>query len=922
LGGATRTGWRLWRSPLWRKAPVVLLRHRSALAAMVVAGFLVALAASSAPFVTTASASAELKANLSDLSPLATGLVVTSLTRGVGSVAALTGEADRRERALRTVTDRFRLDPPVFTLESQLPFSVTTGAGDERVLLMSRTNVLRHIRKLATVPGAGVWVSDLTARDAHVRPGGTIRLASATQEVSRVLRLRVKGIYRALDRSAPGAYWANFLAEILPPGADPPPPARYIFMSRDALLGATRRLASTRTIRVQGRTYHEHLGIEVISITEMAVAPGGLTLARARALAHRFGVFRRELKTSSLGRVLDCGGPRVFVAPGPPPVSRCSVSSSLSSAVALANRDASEISPGVSLLAGAGTAIALAVAGAAGVFLVRRRSVEAALLYARGEHVASFVTRSALELLLPVALGAAAGFAVALALTGSFAPTGSIDRETVHTALSHAAVAAAAALALAAGAAGVVYVRQFDSGTRRHAWARRVPWELPLLAAGFWLLAEVLSGRGLASSGAAAAGHPTLAVFVFPLLLVAGAAGLAMRALRPLLRSRPGRGAGLPDTAFLAFRRLSAARGLLTALFVVSAVAFGAYFYAQALAGSLSRNVAEKAYIAYGGDAQALSPGGPLPKRFPYPLTEVEYGNQAATIDASGTAADVLAVDPGTLGAVLRWYPDWGRDPRPLLGSLDGGGRTLPAIATRSVPAGTAAISLAGARVPIHVVARVSAFPGMSAGTPLLVVSRTALAARARRLHVYAPLGNPQVYLWAKGPPAETARALAAPAVGGYFVTSVDAFRKNPDVLLARRTFSYMRLIAVAAGVLVFIGLLLYLQARQRTQAVGSALAVRMGLKRRTEIASLALELAAIALGAAVVGGVVALAAAVPLVRHLDPLPDNPPAPALAIPFGAVVLAAAALLVLALAAGVLTSRLARRTDMSEALRVA
>ena len=41
---------------------------------------------------------------------------------------------------------------------------------------------------------------------------------------------------------------------------------------------------------------------------------------------------------------------------------------------------------GVSLLSAAGTAIALAVAGAAGVFLVRRRSAEAALLNARGEH--------------------------------------------------------------------------------------------------------------------------------------------------------------------------------------------------------------------------------------------------------------------------------------------------------------------------------------------------------------------------------------------------------------------------------------------------------------------------------------------------------------------------------------------------------
>ena len=41
-------------------------------------------------------------------------------------------------------------------------------------------------------------------------------------------------------------------------------------------------------------------------------------------------------------------------------------------------------------------------------------------------------------------------------------------------------------------------------------------------------------------------------------------------------------------------------------LAVVSAVAFGAYFYAEAVAGSLARGVDEKAYVAYGGDVQGV----------------------------------------------------------------------------------------------------------------------------------------------------------------------------------------------------------------------------------------------------------------------------------------------------------------------------
>jgi hypothetical protein len=164
----------------------------------------------------------------------------------------------------------------------------------------------------------------------------------------------------------------------------------------------------------------------------------------------------------------------------------------------IADRDASEISPVVTLLAGAATAIALAFAGAAVIFLVRRRSVEAALLYARG----------GVELLLPTAAGAPAGFGLALAATSVLASSGSIDAGTIDRALRNGALGALVALVLAALAATVAFVRQFDSGTRDRPWLGRIPWELPLLIAAGWLLYDLLSGGGLAGQ-ASGAGHPT-----------------------------------------------------------------------------------------------------------------------------------------------------------------------------------------------------------------------------------------------------------------------------------------------------------------------------------------------------------------------------------------------------------------------------
>lgn len=205
---------------------------------------------------------------------------------------------------------------------------------------------------------------------------------------------------------------------------------------------------------------------------------------------------------------------------------------------------------------------------------------------------------------------------------------------------------------------------------------------------------------------------------------------------------------------------------------------------------------------------------------------------------------------------------------------------------------------------------------------PLVVADRTALLAATHRVHVLDPLGDPPTYVWAKGPAKLVSRAIAAKPVEAAFVTTVDGFRKQSDVVVARRAFAFMRLIAAASGVLVFLGLVLYLQARQRSQAVASVLAARMGLRRRTEMLSLALELGAITLVAALVGGIVAVAAAGPIVGHIDPLPDEPPAPALAIPLSAIAAAAIGLVVVAILASAFTSWASRRTDMGEALRVA
>src|SRR6516164_9275932 len=94
-GSGARASW--WRSPHWRKAPFVLLRHRSALAAVAAAGALVTLAASSGPLVTTAAASSALKDELVDLTPFGTGLTMTGIGQSSRPAAGMIQAEDARE---------------------------------------------------------------------------------------------------------------------------------------------------------------------------------------------------------------------------------------------------------------------------------------------------------------------------------------------------------------------------------------------------------------------------------------------------------------------------------------------------------------------------------------------------------------------------------------------------------------------------------------------------------------------------------------------------------------------------------------------------------------------------------------------------------------------------------------------------------
>lgn len=91
--------------------------------------------------------------------------------------------------------------------------------------------------------------------------------------------------------------------------------------------------------------------------------------------------------------------------------------------------------------------------------------------------------------------------------------------------------------------------------------------------------------------------------------------------------------------------------------------------------------------------------------------------------------------------------------------------------------------------------------------------------------------------------------------------------------------FVVMNALGLVAALLVVAGMLMYLQARQRSQVVSYALSLRMGMTHAHHRRSLVVELGTMLCYAYLLGLTVAIGAALVMVPRLDPLASIPPSP-------------------------------------------
>jgi putative ABC transport system permease protein len=579
----------------------------------------------------------------------------------------------------------------------------------------------------------------------------------------------------------------------------------------------------------------------------------------------------------------------------------------------------------VALLANAGSLVALVVVAAVAAFSLARRRVETAMLFSRGIGPASAGTRLALEALLPVFVGTAFGLGLAYVVVRLVGPDGAIDRGGLETAVRETAIRVPVALALIGLVGAVWFTRLFRSEEGRPRRLPPVPWELPVLAVAGFCLYRLLDGHAFTASSADGVAQPSPYLLLFPIFLLAGVGGLGARLLRRAVRAWRDRSASAPEPVYLATHRLAAARLLLVLLVTACALALGMFVYAETVVSSYRATVRAASFLGTGSDVRGLTSfDRPTPTDLPVPVTKVTKLSGGGTIRLGGVPVDVLAIDPETLAEPVYWDDAYASRPLDAIVADLGSDSAVPAVAVVGADLeGEQELDLGDAAISVRVVERPRAFPGMSRRGATVVVATAALDRALEASGVDSPLDSPsaRTQLWAKGETARTLRLLETSSARPYPIFTAEDARQRPETVAFTRTFAFLEALGLVAGLLALVGLVVYLQVRQRGRVVAFGLARRMGLSTRSHRRALGLELGLAVLAAFVLGLGAALGAARLVMTEVEPLASISPVPLFDPPVLHTALALAVLILVTVGGAALANRSARRANLAEVLRL-
>jgi len=236
-----------------------------------------------------------------------------------------------------------------------------------------------------------------------------------------------------------------------------------------------------------------------------------------------------------------------------------------------------------------------------------------------------------------------------------------------------------------------------------------------------------------------------------------------------------------------------------------------------------------------------------------------------------------------------------------------------------NLPANGTQLQVAGKDVPLRVVAHLKDFPGAPRGRITLVADRQSVV---RVFPVELAGVENHFELWAKGNPSAILPVLRDQGFPMELLSTAAKVRTTPGFLALSWTFGLLEAFGVLAGAITVLGMVLYLQARQRTREVSYVLAKRMGLRPRAHERSVLVELLAMLMSALLLALVFATVAAALVHGRLDPIPALPPSPFLSIPLELFAATLLGVVVSCVAGARLVQRRADRARVAEVMRLA
>lgn len=849
----------------WSRAPLLLLRRPTVFLAIAGAAGVLSVAAASGPLFLSTLGTASLQAQAASACP-EYGLPTVTTQASAPRAAATTRIGDEAFRAQGLPTP----------IVSDVGLAHVEAAG---VHLFAKAGALDHVHKLTPDAGQrGVWFPDVFAAEIGARPGDIVHTTAGRP-------LRVAGIYRDMAPSP-------FALASVP----------HFFCSWQNQIAPT--AASEKAIASTPPNMRHGPFLITDAATVAAASDGPFVLQWNAPLSHRSvslpGFDRGQRAAAAAAAVItQRTGVRAEVGPN------------LAKKSAIAHSSQDGVAGSVVPIDVAGILIAGLLVAGAGVFWSTHRAREIRLLVARGVGPPLLGVKAMLETLPSVLAGTAVGFLAALGLVRSVAPAGIFTPGTpLRAALLVAATASVGIMLI--GIIGATSGRDRVVGSSSPI-LMRAPWELAPIGFAAWLGLRIRTEAAVAVKLTVVSVSPS--TFIFPIVGATAVVVLFGRIVYWLLPmiGRVARRFG--PSGYLALRRVAGSGLIASGLIIGTALPCCLLTYGNTVTKSVNAQIIDKYQTNLGA-----------------PHVLYVYGIHATAPDThgTGTIVSIYQTDPklpgGTDAYVLGVQPDTfarfaflnsaqHHDLDMLHPVPDG--HAVPAILVNA-PSHTDAsyVTIGRTQLRLAVAATSRVFPGLRDGArPLLVVDRTALA------HVDTAIERLN-QVWTSN--SELAAARSTFTTKQYSVlteVTSDLVIGTTGLLPVTWIFGYLRALAILVGVVAIAGLIFALAGRTRRRTVSYVLSRRMGLRQRTHIASLFIELCLVVGLGWLAGSSAGTGAFAFIYRGLDVYPALPPPTAYALPGTTLVVTAALTLAITAIAAVATHLFAERANPAEILRL-